>query len=144
MSCIIFGTGKGSMDLDRVTNQSLLLFRRLRIISMHQTASRNKTFDSFALPAIFTEYYVDCNHGKTILHFCDVIMGAMAPQITSLAIAYLVVHSGADQRTSKLRVTGLCVGNSPVNVEFLAQMASNAENVSIWWCYHGTVSCYIK
>ena len=34
--------------------------------------------------------------------------------------------------TSKLRVTGLCVGNSPVTVDFPAQMASNAENVSIW------------
>ena len=33
---------------------------------------------------------------------------------------------------SKLRVTGLCVGNSPVTGEFPAQMASNAENNSIW------------
>ena len=32
---------------------------------------------------------------------------------------------------SKLRVTGLCAGNSPVTGEFLAQMTSNAENVSI-------------
>ena len=34
------------------------------------------------------------------------------------------------KKTSKLRVTGLCVGNSP------AQMASNKENVSIWWRHH--------
>ena len=38
--------------------------------------------------------------------------------------------------TSKLRVTGLRGGNSPVTVEFPAQRASNAENVSIWWCHH--------
>ena len=31
------------------------------------------------------------------------------------------------KKTSKLRVTGLCVGNSPVTVEIPAQMASNAE-----------------
>ena len=31
---------------------------------------------------------------------------------------------------------GLCEGNSLVIGEFLAQMASNAENVSIWWRYH--------
>ena len=37
----------------------------------------------------------------------------------------------------KLRVTGLCVGNSPVTGEFPTQMASNAENVSIWWRHHG-------
>ena len=30
----------------------------------------------------------------------------------------------------------LCVGNSPGTGEFPAQMASNAENVSIWWRHH--------
>ena len=42
------------------------------------------------------------------------------------------------KKTSKLRVTGLCVGNSPRTGEFPAQMASNAENVSIWWRHHET------
>ena len=37
------------------------------------------------------------------------------------------------KETSKLRVTGLCAGNSPVTGEFPAQRASNAESVSIWW-----------
>ena len=40
------------------------------------------------------------------------------------------------KKTSKLRVTGLCVGNSSVTGEFPTQMASNAENVSIWWRHH--------
>ena len=40
------------------------------------------------------------------------------------------------KKTSKLRVTGLCVGNSPGTGEFPAQMASYAENVSIWWRHH--------
>ena len=35
-------------------------------------------------------------------------------------------------KTPKLHITGLCVGNLPVT----AQMASNAENVSIWWRHH--------
>ena len=39
-------------------------------------------------------------------------------------------------KTSKLRVTGLCAGNLPVTGEFPAQRASNAENVSIWWRHH--------
>ena len=39
-------------------------------------------------------------------------------------------------KTSKLRVTGLCVGNSPGTGEFPAQRASNAANVSIWWRHH--------
>ena len=40
------------------------------------------------------------------------------------------------KKTSKLRVTGLCVGNSPGTGEFPAQMASYAESVSIWWRHH--------
>ena len=42
------------------------------------------------------------------------------------------------KKTSMLRVTGLCAGNSPVTGEFPAQMASNAENVSIWWRHHAS------
>ena len=40
------------------------------------------------------------------------------------------------KKTLKLRVSGLCAGNSPGTGEFPAQMASNAENVSIWWRHH--------
>ena len=41
------------------------------------------------------------------------------------------------KKTSKLRVTGFGAGNSPGTGEFPAQMASNAENVSIWWRHEG-------
>ena len=47
------------------------------------------------------------------------------------------------KKTSKLRVTGLCEGNSPVIGEFPAQMASNAENVSIW-CHHHELSKVLR
>ena len=40
------------------------------------------------------------------------------------------------KKTSKLRVTGLCAGNSPGTGEFLAQRDSYAENVSIRWRHH--------
>ena len=46
------------------------------------------------------------------------------------------------KKTSKLRVTGLCAGNSPETGEFPAQRASNAENVSIWWRHHVTGQGY--
>ena len=44
------------------------------------------------------------------------------------------------KKTSKLRVTGLCAGNSPGTGEYPAQMASYAENVSIWWRHHALPS----
>ena len=62
-------------------------------------------------------------------------MSEIASQITSLTIVYSTVLS--------LRVTGLCVGNSPVTGEFPAQMASNAENISIWWRHHETARVII-
>ena len=40
------------------------------------------------------------------------------------------------KKTLKLRVTGLCAGNLPGTGKFPAQMASNAEKVSIWWRHH--------
>ena len=70
-------------------------------------------------------------------HYGDVIMGAIASQITSLTIVYSTDHSEAHQRkhqrsASLASVRGIHRGavNSP------AQMASNAENVSIWWRHH--------
>ena len=52
------------------------------------------------------------------INYSDVIMGAMASQITSLTIVYSAV-------------TGLCAGNSPVIGVFPAQIASNEVNITI-------------
>ena len=43
------------------------------------------------------------------------------------------------KKTSKLRVTGLCEGNSPQTGELPAQRASNTKIVSIWWRHHAWV-----
>ena len=75
--------------------------------------------------------YKICN---SQIHYYDVIIGAMASEIMRLTIICSTVYSGADQsKKSKLRVTGLCAGTSPGTREFPAQMASNTEDVSIWW-----------
>ena len=51
---------------------------------------------------------------------------------------FLLIHlfGRRPKKTSKLRVITLCVGNSSGTGEFPAQMASNVENVSIWWRFH--------
>ena len=74
-------------------------------------------------------------------HYRDVIMSAMASQITSLTSVCSTVYLAADKKkTPKLRVTGLCAGNSPITGEFPAQRISNAENASIWWRRHAPSS----
>ena len=70
---------------------------------------------------------------RRTIHYNDVITGAIASQITSLTIVYSTVYTGADQRKHQSSASRAFVGNSPVTGEFPAQMASNAENVSIWW-----------
>ena len=41
--------------------------------------------------------YLKYGH-SLVMHYCDVIMGAMVSQITSPTIFYSTIHSGADQR----------------------------------------------
>ena len=62
-------------------------------------------------------------------------MGGIVSQITSLTIVYSTVYSDAHQRKHQ-SVTGLFVGNTPETGEFPAQMASNAEDISIWWRHY--------
>ena len=52
-------------------------------------------------------------------------MSPISSQITRLFTQPLFRQRS--KKTSKLRVTGLCEGNSPVTGEFSSQMASNAE-----------------
>ena len=53
------------------------------------------------------------------------------------------VFSRRSKKTSNLRFTGLCEGNSPVTGELSIPRASNAENVSIWWRHHGTTLFFL-
>ena len=68
----------------------------------------------------------------------DVIMSTMAPQITGRCPDGSLnrLFRGRSRKTSRLRVIGLCEGNTPVTGEFPSQRASNAEKVFIWWRHH--------
>ena len=60
-------------------------------------------------------------------HYNDVIMGATASQITSPTIVYSTVYSDVNQGKHQSPASlGFVRG-----IQFPAQMASNAENVSI-------------
>ena len=64
-------------------------------------------------------------------------MGAMTSQITGLMIVYSTFYEGADQRYHQSSASMAFVrGIHRVTGEFPAQMASYAENVSIWWRHH--------
>ena len=73
------------------------------------------------------------------LHYSGVITSLKASLIRNVSNIYSTVCSRTSKKTSKLRITGLCEGNSPVTGEFPAQRASNAEKVSFWWRHHGKI-----
>ena len=55
-------------------------------------------------------------------HYYDVMMSAMASQITSLTIVYPIINSGADQRKHQSSASlNFCSGNSQVTGEFHSQ-----------------------
>ena len=93
---------------------------------------------SALLFAYFLVNYVTISFDDYISHYNGVIMGMIASQITGLTIVYSMVYfRRRSKKTSKLPVTGLSAGISLGTGEFPVQMASNAENVSIWWRHHG-------
>ena len=76
-------------------------------------------------------------------HYSDVIFDVMASQ-NHQPHDWLIncLFRCRSKKTSNVRVTGLCAGNSPVTGEFPTQMASNVENVSIWWRHHDFSHCW--
>ena len=67
-------------------------------------------------------------------HYSDVIMSAMVSNHWRLKCLPNRLFRHRSKKTSKLSITGVSDGNSPMTGEFPAQRTSNAENVSIWWC----------
>ena len=75
---------------------------------------------------LFRSYGINCR-----IHCNDVIMGAMASQITSLTIVYSTVYSDADQRKHQSSASLTFVW--PVNFPHKWPVT---RNVSIWWRHH--------
>ena len=121
-----------------IPNLPLLADPKVVIRKTHHASDQKVTIFQYAVLEIVSYTHWHVSTAKFSFHYDDVIMSTIASQITSLTIVYSTVYSGADQskHQSSASLTGFCVGNSPGTGEFPAQMASNAENVSIWWRHH--------
>ena len=65
---------------------------------------------------------------QATIHYSDVIMSAMAFQITGISIVCSTrLFRRRSKKTWKLRVTGLCEGNPPVTGGFPSQRANNED-----------------
>ena len=107
-------------------------------LSGHPLSSSNGTWHLYGWQGYQKRPCVDKDI-ITLVHYSDVIMGAMASQIPSLAIVHSTVYSSADQRKHQISASLAFVTG-----EFSAWMASNAENVSILWRHHARWSYFSK
>ena len=90
-----------------------------RMQDTYTTTTRYKEFSTFATT-------LQSRHNG-----CD---GVLNHQCLDCLLNLLIRHRS--KKLSKLRVTGLCAGSSPGAGGFPTQMASYAENDSIWWRHH--------
>ena len=131
-----------------------IMFVRKRInLQFADSLPRRKWYPAWTERLLSREWKEELPKSESIIHSLDISNGAQKCSIVYFKLYALQwhhnEHSGVSNswpydcllnrlfrrrwhKTSKLRVTGLCEGDSPAP----AQRASNAENVSIWWLHH--------
>ena len=101
------------------------------VTRVHTLYSMNKT--GFCYPTGTKEKA----HQRLKAHFICITVTSKCAwwHLNHLRVDYLLnrLFRRRWKKTSKLRVTGLCTGNSPVTGEFPVQRAWNAGTVSISW-----------
>ena len=105
------------------------------VCTKHGASSRAGVRDETRYHCMVSKWFV--------AHYIDVIMTTIASQIISLMVIYSTVYSDADQRKHQSPTSLAFVWGIHRDRWFPAQMASYAENVSIWWRHHvfGTQPC---
>ena len=94
---------------------------------------------------IWLQIFVNHIPRNSLETFCDVatIITVMSYNVRDsvsnlrrLDCLFNRLFSRRSKKSSELRITCLCDGNPPVTGGFPSQRASNAENISIWWCHY--------
>ena len=127
-----------------------LIYIMCSIVSWLHTFTNYLFYGSqwFSPIILATCFHISVTHWYAFLwNVCNLlILKCLCCYILHFYQAPVVIHDSLlnrlfrrrSKKTSMLRVTGLRVGNSLGTGEFPAQMASYAENVSIWWRHHAT------
>ena len=113
--------------------------------------SKRESYQRAPLHSINDEMFqmLSCfNHIVIFTTYNDVIISAMASQITNLKMIYSTVCSGVDQRKhqSSASLAFVCAGNSPVTGKCFPLMTSSCTHLSVislpwphvlWWVFLG-------
>ena len=97
--------------------------RNLRVLSLYPNKNQQKVLSynqqrRYKKMHCNTDPFIVCVYSRYFHHYDNVIMNSMASQITSLIYLLNRLFGHRSKKTSKLRVTGLCAGNSPGPVNF--------------------------
>ena len=108
----LFAGCQGNASVCVIVTSQMLLMQHCDVIHAHDAV------DGARMDTLLAKWGHVLNATQPLFiafyHYSDVIMGAIAFQITSVTIVYSTVYSRRrSKRPSKLRVTGLCAGNSP-------------------------------
>ena len=154
MICMnIYGNAHNDVGLDLASENSCVDLISKRAQRMYTITLLYRQSVSFSFVSLNHDTE-PLNHDTYFRHIDNFLPIQKKPLWDSLQWRYNGCDSGflnrlfrhRSKKTSKLRVTGLCAGNSPEAGEFHAQMASNAENASIWWRHHvhhrSQMACY--
>ena len=104
----------------------------------HTSSTRGSSRSSYLMSTMFAHVMV-----SSTLQWCHNERDGVSKHLPHDCLLNRL-YRRRSRKTSKLRVAGLCAGNSPVTGEFPLQWASNAENVSIWWRHHEVVHYTIR
>ena len=101
----------------------------------------------------FWSHYTTCNSALALMRVCATCWshytlitsqwrhnehdGVSNHQLHDCLLRHLFTRRS--KKTSKVRVTGLCEGNSPVTVNSPHKGPVATENVSIWWHHHESI-----
>ena len=83
-----------------------------------------------------SNYHATIRQTVFIIHYTDVIMGAIASPITSLTIVYWTLYSGADQRKHQSSMSLTFVRGIPRWPVNSPHKWSVTRKMSIWWHHH--------
>ena len=115
----------------------------LRFDILESYISKIVRFHRYLEPNAFTMGNLNMNKWwKPAIHYNDVIMGAIAPQITSLMVLYSTVYSDADQRKHQSSASLAFVrGIQRGSVNSLHKWPVTRNFFSIWWRHHAELIC---
>ena len=127
-----------------VKKQLFELLSALCVYSPDGYARATDALEHYKVGRITSLFVVHVYIYVCVYHYSDIIWTLRRPKSPATPL-YVTACSGWQQKKHQNSPLLACgKGNPPLADGFPSQMASNMENVSIWWRHHDLYLCYIS